>query len=70
MKHRLMYLRKDKPIGKSLVSSFTWTEVGDAAADIYSGVSLWNDGSHNCSLLLCIVRVLVNANITWTHGVV
>ena len=40
MKHRLMYLSKDKPIGKSLAPSFTWTEVGDAAGDIYSGVSL------------------------------
>ena len=35
----LTLFRKDKPIGQTFGSGFSWPEAIDAAADVYNGVS-------------------------------
>lgn len=35
----LRLVRKDKPIGQTFGSGFSWPEAADAAADVYNGVS-------------------------------
>ena len=60
----LIFSRKDKPVGHIFGAGFTWPEAVDAAANIYNGVGTeWRGIPGVATLIICIVRLLVNADV-------
>lgn len=64
-------VRKDEPSGQIFGSGFSWSEAVDAAADIYNGVSSTLQGVPVVATLIhCVVRLLVDADVPRTYRVV
>ena len=65
----LIFFRKEKPVGHIFGSGFSWSEAVDAAADIYNGVGP-KDILIVTMLIDCVVRLLVNADVSRAYCVV